>query len=787
MHDLQQRLPAAAAGELGPELRRLVREVTGHEAMPVAERRVLLHKMAALVPVADEQSTCFLAQARAVLADRDGDRGEAIQLCAVAASATGEKVQTVRRAALQYLLPACIASDHIAIAWTFLDADAEVVDATEAAATRAELLLRVGMLRPAAAAVQALTDIAGESVRCRCLRMEELLATEQYEAALVVAAAIEQEPAAAPDDRDRAAIGWAFAATRLGRTAAAEQRLVDLLARPIAAQAPSDHRVRARADLALLRLREGRSLPAIRALLSPELVLPYDRLPSWSLVARARLELAEGLAVSALVELRDVLAARFRFAIEQWRALPELSAGVAFLQLSVRRDLLAVLCLAEVRIGEGAVDRCLQHALVADACGSMARRHDLPVAEVETVRRVGVPPGGRLLWFVPAPSGSVALVVGTDGGTVVPLPPDLALRDRVRALRALVVDERQAGADWRQSIAAATAPLAEWLLPPQLWREIGSVRRWTVLGRELLTGLPFEFLPFSASGDRLIGHAVAIDYVPSATLMAAAAQRPPNSATAGLAVVAAGELDVDGKRDAACEPLVIGEGELAAVAANVAPSHVIARDRTTSSDLLELAGRHRMVIVFAHGHHRRGPAPAAGATLAADRPIGITLRDGFFGANRLAEQTIAAELVVLAACGTARAGVDRGEDAQLFGTAWLAAGARGVLATDGDLELVATQRLLQVFVRGCASGLEAAEALRQARVELAADPAFAHPSLHCLLRLDRTIAGVITLPAQPAARGWSWSVSVVAGVLIVLGSCNLVRRRRPVAGQPEPS
>lgn len=772
LRELAGRMGGRDGPQLGARLRAAIRAVATLESMPVAARRRLLEEIASSVPADDAKSSSLLAYMRGWLAGIDGDRAAAIELLDVAAEGG---TAGLRKAAIEYLLPACIETDRIAMAWKWLAPFGEDVDAAAAAATRAELLLRVGMLRPAAVALHELEQVAGETVRFRCLHMEEMLATEQYEDAIAAAEAIAAMPAAAPADRDRAAIGWAFAALRLGRVAAAEEHLLELLARPLPADAPADHRVRARADLALSWLRRGAALAKVRELLAPDLALPYDRLGTWSLVARARLELAEGMATAAVAALRDALAARFAFALEQWRALPEVSAGVAFLQLSVRRDLLAVLCLAEVQLGDGAVDRCLGHALAADACGSMARLGDLEVADAATCRRVGVPPDGLMLWFVPAPSGSVALVVDAGGGTVVPLPPDLALRDQVRALRALVVDERQAAGRWREAIAAATAPLADWLYAPELWQRIGGVRRWTVLGRELLTGLPLEFLPFGVAGDRLVGHAIALDYVPSATLMVAVSKAPRPAAPGGCAVVAAGELDDAGMRECAGESLVVDADLLRAVAGDVDAASVTVRDRTGGAELLALAGDHRLVVVFAHGHRHRGAAGAEGATLAAYRPLGIALRDGFFGAAQLEGRALGAEIVALAACGTARAGVDRGEDAQLFGTAWLAAGARNVLATDGDLELVATQRLLRTFVCGCADGCDPAEALRRARVELAADPAFAHPSFSCLLRLDRTLAGPIALPVARGVGAWTWAGG---GAVAALAVTFLLARRR---------
>jgi CHAT domain-containing protein len=94
-------------------------------------------------------------------------------------------------------------------------------------------------------------------------------------------------------------------------------------------------------------------------------------------------------------------------------------------------------------------------------------------------------------------------------------------------------------------------------------------------------------------------------------------------------------------------------------------------------------------------------------------------QDGFLRVQDIAGLHVDADLVVLSACETAVGHILRGEGIIGLVTAFLRAGASGVIASKWKVDDIATQQLMEEFYRGLfLRGMDSAAALRAAQVSL---------------------------------------------------------------------
>ena len=102
--------------------------------------------------------------------------------------------------------------------------------------------------------------------------------------------------------------------------------------------------------------------------------------------------------------------------------------------------------------------------------------------------------------------------------------------------------------------------------------------------------------------------------------------------------------------------------------------------------------------------------------------------DGFVGLRDLYRLRLAADLVVLSGCRTARGEPIRGEGLVGLGHAFFHAGARRIVASLWRVDDRATAELMERFYRAhLGKGLGPSAALRRAQLELRAEPRFRHP------------------------------------------------------------
>jgi CHAT domain-containing protein len=592
--------------------------------------------------------------------------------------------------------------------------------------------------------------------------LDVLLATERYDEALAAAVPLSGR---AGQSGERGRLGVAIAHLRRGDDAAARPVLEAL------APSGSAYGRRAVAELALLELRTD-DRAAARALLDGVRARPLEQAAEDELNALAWVTLAD-LAAGAppFVEpalLRGELRALLATHLAQWEAIPPSASGVAFLQLPVRRDLLAALCallLHEDPTARG-VEACLDHVLAAEARGSTARTLRLPVRRFAEVRDRVVPANGALVVHLPAVTASFAFVVTADGARSVRLAGDVGLRRDVRRLREAIGTPDTAVAD----VARAGAAVAGWGMPPALRAALERCDEVAFVGRELATGLPFEALPWDGTW---LGCAKAVWSVPSMTLQAAAAQRPAVARALGVAVLAATAIDAEEAARHGVTAIPVRGDELAAVAAAVAPAATAVVAPASSADLLAGPGaRAAVAVVFAHGITDPDRA----------RPFGVLLGrypGGDTGAVFADDVVAAADVVLLGSCQLGRGTARRGEDGgHRIAGAFLQAGARAVVLGDGDLGLAPTLALARAFLRELTAGATVGVALQRARREVAATPGWEHPWFHGQLRLEGNGGLRVALdPAPPAGSRWPWLLVAAAAA----GFAIVARARRRTA------
>jgi CHAT domain-containing protein len=275
--------------------------------------------------------------------------------------------------------------------------------------------------------------------------------------------------------------------------------------------------------------------------------------------------------------------------------------------------------------------------------------------------------------------------------------------------------------------------VAPWL--EALPAEVGAL---VIVPDPLLRSLPFEALPRDRDGGHPLVEDFAVAYVPSATALAElAAGRtveplemvvlagPSAVAARNAAHTGAAGATPTGRRLRALyeeeghdlSPLAFGEVEARRVAAHAGPRGRLltatqATEALAKSPLLERA----TVLHFAsHGLLSPGDPGRSALLLAADA---AGREDGFLQAREIEHLRLAADLVVLAACRTARGQPGAGGAVQSLAEAFFRAGARSVVGTLWEIEDRSAMELATAFYAQLARGADKAQALRNAKLEL---------------------------------------------------------------------
>lgn len=359
--------------------------------------------------------------------------------------------------------------------------------------------------------------------------------------------------------------------------------------------------------------------------------------------------------------------------------------------------------------------------------------------------------------------GAAVLCITRATTTLAPVSVD---ETRVRVLAEALAGE----GDWRP---AAEALAASALRPGLIPRD---VRKLVIVTDGALASVPLEVLPVDG---RLLVERFAISYLASATLLMRkpepAGQLPRwpwNTEFAGFA-----------------DPVFASEGAVATGAAHGRLPQSAGEVRTAASllrggerlflgaenrreNLVELLNAPVPVLHIATHATADPENPERSRILFSPSQAGSGTADYLFLKGVYDLNLSGIDLVTLSACDTETGKLVRGEGIQGFSRAFLAGGARSVVAALWRVADSPTAELMREFYQGLASGESKAESLRRAKLSLLrGDPRFSHPHYWAAFLL--TGDGFAPLP-QPL----SWWAIVLPALLVTTVALLVFFRRQ---------
>jgi CHAT domain-containing protein len=286
-------------------------------------------------------------------------------------------------------------------------------------------------------------------------------------------------------------------------------------------------------------------------------------------------------------------------------------------------------------------------------------------------------------------------------------------------------------------VADAARDVYELLIQP-IESELSGVDALLVVPDEVLWRVPFAAL--ADRHGRFLVERAAIVYAPSITAFTVMAEAgtmrssSPGSlfAIANPTVAQAAKTDVASfYRDATLNPLPDAEREVDAVRMLYDPRHslVLMGEEATEARTKSAVGDAAIVHFATHALLDDANPMYSRLALARD---GAAIEDGWLESWEIARLDLAADIVILSACETARGQIGGGEG--VVGMAWsfFVAGARSIVATQWKIASSSTAQFMIDFHQALHAGrddatLIKARALREAQLRLLREPRFGHP------------------------------------------------------------
>jgi len=323
--------------------------------------------------------------------------------------------------------------------------------------------------------------------------------------------------------------------------------------------------------------------------------------------------------------------------------------------------------------------------------------------------------------------------IDAEGHSLHVLPPRDQLQARIVALR----DALQAPGFGDRALASEAHALYRELVAPVAARFADRERLW-IVPDGILFELPFELLLTEPAGERpdwqdarYLAREVSIGYAPSATLLLQLRDQGAAAATATVLALADPDFESLSSRvgtDDVLPPLPQSRREIEML-------QRLRRDETiglVGAEATETALRRRLesdrpsiVHLATHGLVDREEPTLTSVALARDR---TGTDDGYLYTLEIMALPLDTELVVLSACDTGRGKLERGEGTVGLTRAFLAAGARRVVASLWPVADASTGRLMARFYEELLRrGRPVDQALNRARATLWSERETAHP------------------------------------------------------------
>ncbi|HTF89963.1 MAG TPA: CHAT domain-containing protein [Planctomycetota bacterium] len=421
------------------------------------------------------------------------------------------------------------------------------------------------------------------------------------------------------------------------------------------------------------------------------------------------------------------------------------SGGVGFLHFRTRRFMLNELIELSLAVEgeEHGLDLALEALIEAQELGSLSRALKGAACTPVDVRKLMTSAEGGVLVFVPDHHRTLVLAFDAK-------PSGLCKAVAAQGVWAPLVDQwlndvSTAPSGDEKSLARNLAALerhgklvADTLFPAEIRARMAGWKSVTIVGADLMDGLPFEAIPLG--GPEVLGIRFAIDRAPSLPVQVKLANRraktpPPPADKAGLWLVAAPAIP------AWADPALRG---LAPIPFNDANRKAVQKPypkleqafigETATRAALEAPGLCLASVLQVTAHGTVMPKKERSAALVL-RPMSKG-DDGILDCDEVEEKLHVPDTVVLSSCSAAHSEQRYGEDGlNHLGGAFMFAGASCVVLSSHPVEAGAMQALMEVFHQRLSAGDSRAESMRAAREAVAKNPRFPHPFYYSLVQV----------------------------------------------------
>lgn len=258
--------------------------------------------------------------------------------------------------------------------------------------------------------------------------------------------------------------------------------------------------------------------------------------------------------------------------------------------------------------------------------------------------------------------------------------------------------------------------LHQWLIAPV--QAHLKTRKLVVVPHGILHTLPFAAL---TDGDRYLNEDYALSTLPSASILQfLKGKRKPNVNT----ILALG-------KPAIAEPLKdlrFAKPEVEAIAGLYKTIPLLGKNATEQA-IWQKGGNAGILHLAAHGEYNPSNPLFSTIYLAGNRQAATDSHsDGRLEAREVYDLDLkATNLVVLSACETQKGKRSTGDEVVGFSRAFIYAGTPSIIATLWSVDDEASGLLMQKFYKHLKGGMEKAEALRQAQIEIRTDLKYRHP------------------------------------------------------------
>lgn len=369
-----------------------------------------------------------------------------------------------------------------------------------------------------------------------------------------------------------------------------------------------------------------------------------------------------------------------------------------------------------------------------NAVGPLGRR--MEIAEIRDVQAV-LPKGTVMLEYALGDTVSLLWAIDRKGFSQFEIPDRASIRGDVERLRDAVA--RPGPGD--EQLRAASRDLYRRLVQPAAER-MKEARRLVIVPDGVLFDLPFEILlTYDPSGEvgweaqPYLTRDYATVYCPSASIyVRLKTQKGKKKYEREL--LALGDPDFSPYRDLTdaslkeIVPLPSTRSEVFAIGAYVKEDRkriFVGADASEANlkEELRTAGSPHIVHLATHG--QIDPVEPISSRVVLSPGAGGE-EDGLLHTLEILSLPLDAGLVVVSACESARWRISRGEGVVGLSRAFVASGARGVVASLWAVSDVSTAELMKIFYeRLLKKRKSACESFQSARLTLMEDPAYAHP------------------------------------------------------------